>query len=227
VSKALANWIAAVAVLALGMPAPVLADIRLQRKVEQPPRKAPAPQRRVSRPRPVAPAAEEPPPPPAPVGIDPELMREAVVEANYKVTYRPNPAAATAVLGVTDGKTGWSVNFSGCTEANRCSTMEFYTLWNVTNEANVCSAWNHAVVRDPNRMEGRPYCYTVASLPRQFHLKLTSSQIPYAGIDRLPREEAKARMSHMIGVWTSHLPRLSEAWTIARSKCPKPADKCY
>ena len=166
------------------------------------------------------------PPVPRITGIDPALMQETVTEANYKATLVRDAAARTAVLQVTDGKTGWSVNFSDCAEENHCRTMEFYTLWRTPNEANVCQVWGSDVTQDPNRTAGKPFCYTVPGLARQFHLKLSTDQAPYLGMDRLPVPEAKERMNGMISIWSQHLGMLPQAWKIARSKCPRATDKC-
>ncbi|MDE8653692.1 hypothetical protein [Novosphingobium album (ex Liu et al. 2023)] len=220
------SWIAVVSILALVTPMPAMAEIRLQRKVEERPRKAAtkAPRRAPKKNR-TAPAPE-PEAPQAPSGIDPAVMKDAIAEAKYTVSLVQEPEAKKAALQVTDGKIGWSVNFSDCVDESHCGTMEFYTLWSVSNEANVCAAWVSDVTKDLNRTQGKPSCYTVASLPKQFHLRLSSNQVPYYGMDKLPPEEAKARMVEMINVWSAHLPMLQEAWKIARIKCPRATDSC-
>jgi hypothetical protein len=159
-------------------------------------------------------------------GIDPALMKEAVVAANYGAKLVWNPEDRTAVVQATDNKSGWSVNFSDCSGETRCQSMEFYTRWQVSNEANVCTIWSRDITKDPGRSLGKPFCYTVPRLDRQLHLKLSSDQAPYAGIERLSREQAKQRMETMIRVWSTYLPMLPQAWTVAQQKCPRVGDRC-
>jgi hypothetical protein len=169
------------------------------------------------------PAASEPQ---AAMGIDPDLMQKTIVEANYSATLTRDEQAHTAVIQALDGKTGWSVNFSRCAEPNRCGVMEFYTLWRVPNEANVCMIWGSEITKDPTRTLGKPFCYTLPGRERQMHLKLTSRQPPYRGIEALAPAEAHDRMREMIGTWTRYLAMLPQAYTIASEKCPRAADRC-
>ncbi len=164
--------------------------------------------------------------PPADLGIDPALMRETIAEARYSATLTRDVEAKTALIQATDGKTGWSVNFADCSDESHCGSLEFYTLWKVTNEANVCTAWRNDVTKDPTRGLGKPFCYTVPALPKQLHLKLSSEQGPYLGMAKLTPAQAKERMQGMIGVWAAHLPMLPQAWKVASSKCPRVSDKC-
>lgn len=159
-------------------------------------------------------------------GIDPEAMQEAITAAKYQTTLARDPSAHTAVVQATDGKTGWSVNFRDCVADNRCGSMEFYTLWRVANETNVCTVWGRDVTKDPTRGQGRPYCYTVPGLDRQLHLKLSTDQRPYTGMDKMLPAQVRERMDAMISVWAEYLPMLPQAWTIASSKCPRATDKC-
>lgn len=223
-NRVLGSSAAVLSLLVLALPAPALADFSIpsaKQKVTKP-----ATQRPVR--RPARPRAAEPEAPTAPIitGIDPALMREVLYGAQYNVTLDRDPAARSAAIQVTDGKTGWRVSFSNCEEDSKCRTMEFYTLWSVQNEANVCTVWNNDVTKDPTHVLGKPYCYTVPNLPRQFHLKLSSDQAPYIGMNMLTPEAARERMNVMIGVWSTYLKHLSDAWAIASSKCPRPADKC-
>jgi hypothetical protein len=213
---------AALLATALIAPAPVLAEFKLSKPQAQPqPRPAqPSRPRPARRPRAEPTAAAEVIPEPV-TGIDPALMQEAVVDAKYRVTLERDVAAHTAVLHATDGKSGWSVNFKDCVQENRCGSMEFYTLWRTPNEANVCTAWGRDITKDPTRNLGKPFCYTVPTLERQFHLKLSSEQAPYADIPRIPPPQAKERMQTMIGTWAEYLPKLQQAYVIATGKCPR------
>jgi hypothetical protein len=227
-NRMLASLAAGISVSALMLPSPVLADFFIKKTkpkaaAPQPPAQ---PQRPVRRTRP-AEVRNTPSAPSIPTtGIDPALMQQTIVEAKYTANLTRNSAEKTAVLQVTNGKSGWSVNFKNCVADNRCGTMEFYTLWRVSNDANVCTVWGNDVMRDPGRRLGKPYCYTVPDLSRQFHLKLSTDQAPYAGMDRLSPEEAKERMRGMIGVWSSALTQLPQAWEIASTKCPRTTDTC-
>jgi len=223
-NRVLSSSAAVLSLLALVASAPVLADFSIPSAKKQVTK--PSTQRPVRRPARPKHAEPEAPAAPAVTGIDPALMREVLFGANYNVTLDRNPAARSAAIQVTDGKTGWRVTFGDCEEDSKCRTMEFYTLWGVANEANVCTVWNNDVTQDPTHVLGKPFCYTVPNLPRQFHLKLSSDQAPYIGMNRLPPEEARERMNVMIGVWSTYLKRLGEAWTIASAKCPRPTDKC-
>lgn len=223
--KLVAGWAGVLVALGLATtPAPAFADFSIQKAK---PKAKSAPQRpaRARRPRVTE---EEPAPPPAPAvtGIDPALMQQAVAEANYSAKLVRDPGGQTAVIEVTDGKTGWTVNFKNCVDDSHCGFMELYTLWPVSNEANVCTVWSLDVTKDPSRNLGKPYCYTVPQLTGQLHLKLSSDQGPYLGMDKLTPEQAKERMQGMIGVWQSYLPQLQEAWKIASTKCPRAAMKC-
>jgi hypothetical protein len=225
--KLFTSLAAASLVSALAAPSTAFADFAIskpkpqqQAKPAHPPRNRP-----VRRPRDDTAAIAETPPPPA-TGIDPALMQEAIVGAKYRVTLTRNEAAHTAVLQATDGKSGWSVNFKNCVADNRCGSMEFYTLWRTPNEANVCTVWGRDITKDPTHGRGKPFCYTVPGLERQFHLKLSSDQPPYVGLDKMTPAEAKQRMESMIGVWADYLPRLQQAYAIASGKCPRASDKC-
>lgn len=224
-NRVLAGLAAGLSVSALVMPAPAMADffIKKNKPKAATPNTTPRPVRTPKRPK-AEPRIEEVAVPAS--GIDPMLMQQAVVEAKYTAQLNRDLEAKTAVLQVTNGKSGWSVNFKNCAEENRCGTMEFYTLWRVSNEANVCSVWGTDVTRDPSRATGKPYCYVVPSLTRQMHLILSSDQGPYAGIGRLSPEEAKERMRGMIDVWSASLNDLPKAWDIAVTRCPRVSDKC-
>lgn len=227
-NKMLASLAALSAASMLVLPSPATADFFIKKtkpKVSAPtqPRPPRPPRRnRGTDPRNV------PAIPDAPVsaGINPLLMQQAVTEAQYTAQLNRDPEAKTAVLQVTNGKSGWSVNFLNCMADDQCGTMEFYTLWRVSNEANVCNVWGSNIARDPSRNLGKPFCYVVPDLARQFHLKLSSDQAPYAGLGRLSADEAKTRMRGMIDLWSTSLDQLPQAWEIASSKCPKASDKC-
>jgi hypothetical protein len=229
-NKVLASWTAVVSAMAMTMPEPaVAATIKLQRPRAEAkkPTRAPAPPRSPRRRQPNSESVVvAPPAPPPPVGIDPALIRETVAEAKYTATLTQDAATKSAVIHVTDGKSGRSLNFNGCTDESHCREMEFYTLWSTPNEANVCSVWGSDITRDPTRMQGKPYCYTLSNLPRQLHLRLSSDQIPYRGMETLDRAAMKTRTVEMIGVWAAYLSRLQEAWKIARTKCPRASDRC-
>lgn len=222
----LAVLAAGMSVSALVLPSPVQADFFIKKakpkasanpttpRAVRPPRRAKQTEARIE--QAVTPAT----------GIDPALMQQTIIEAKYTANLVRDLEAKTAVLEVTNGKSGWSVNFKNCVEENHCGTMEFYTLWRVSNDANVCSVWGTDVAKDPSRTLGKPYCYTVPDLSRQLHLKLSSDQAPYAGLGGLAPEEAKERMRGMIGVWSTALDQLPQAWEIASAKCPRVSDKC-
>lgn len=218
--------------MALLSSAPASADFFIKKtpKPAATPAKAPQPRvvRQPRRTRPVENHVEEAVAAPVPMGIDPALMQQAVTEAQYSAKLVRDPAAKTAVIEVTNGKSaGWSVNFKDCVEDNQCGSMEFYTLWRVANEANVCQVWGTDVAKDPTRNLGKPYCYVVRERDKQLHLKLSSEQMPYLGLDKMAPDQAKERMRGMIGVWSTALTQLPQAWEIAKSKCPKATDKCY
>lgn len=223
--RLLTRFAAIVSVSVLLSAAPALADFRIAKPKPKAPVQA-APEQPRNRPvrRPKAPveAVEAR----VPTGIDPAMMQEAVIAANYSAKLVLKPAERTAVIEATDNKIGWSVNFSDCAEQTRCQSMEFYALWQVSNEANVCTVWSRDVTKDPTRTQGKPFCYTVPQLGRQLHLKLSSTQPPYAGIERLSPEEAKQTMTSMIRVWSAHLAMLPQAWTVAQQKCPRVGDRC-
>jgi hypothetical protein len=203
-----------------------MADFAISKPKPKPSKPAQKPKNKPNRPSRTDVVETPEAPPPIPTGIDPALMQEVVTEAKYKATLTRDDQARTALIQATDGKSGWSVNFTDCVEESRCGTMEFYILWKVTNEANVCKVWAADVAQDPTRTAGKPYCYTVPTLPKQFHLKLSSEQQPYNGLNKLEREQAKEQMQGMIGVWATALPKLSEAWKIASKKCPRATDRC-
>lgn len=229
-NRVLAGMAAGLAVSALMLPSPAMADFFIKKNKP----KATAPQTTQQRPT-RAPRRTRPsevrqddaaPPVPLGGGIDPLLMQQAVVEARYSAQLDRDPATKTAVLQVTNGKSGWSVNFKNCADGAKCGAMEFYTLWRVSNEANVCKVWSSDVARDPSHTLGQPFCYVVPDLARQFHLKLSTEQSPYADLGRLPPEEAKQRMGAMIVTWSSALNELPKAWEIASAKCPRATDNC-
>lgn len=228
-NRVLAGLAAGLSISALVLPAPVMADFFIKKtkpKATANPTAPPRPARPPRRPRAPSEPRIEPAIVSATTGIDPMLMQQTVTEAQYSANLLPDPETKTAVLEVTNGKSGWSVNFKNCVSETRCGTMEFYTLWRVSNDANVCTVWGNDVTKDPGRTQGKPYCYTVPDLIRQFHLVLSSDQVPYTGMGRLTPEEAKERMRGMIGVWSAALDQLPQAWDIATTKCPRPTDKC-
>jgi len=230
-NRMLGGAAAGLAAATLLLASPASADFfikKAQPKAATPPTSPPRVRTPPRRPRPSEARIEEAVAAPAPVGIDPALMEQAVNEAQYSARLVRDPANKTAVLEVTgDGKSGgWSVNFKDCEQDNQCGAMEFYTLWRVSNEANVCTVWGNDVARDPTRNLGKPFCYVVRDRDKQLHLKLSSEQLPYLGLDKMAPDAAKERMRSMIGVWSTSLTQLPQAWEIAKSKCPKATDRC-
>jgi hypothetical protein len=227
-NRILAGLAAGLAASALALPAPASADFFIKKtkpkaSASQPQQRQPRNPRRVRQ----EPRAEEVvAAPPTPIGIDPALMEQAVTEARYTAKLIRNPATKTALIEVTNGKSGWSVNFKDCAEENLCGAMEFYTLWRVSNEANVCTVWGNDVAKDPTRNLGKPFCYVVPNLNKQLHLKLSTEQAPYAGLVRLSPDLAKEQMRGMIATWSNAMAQLPQAWQIAVAKCPKVTDKC-
>ncbi|MEP6867510.1 MAG: hypothetical protein ABJA20_03255 [Novosphingobium sp.] len=159
-------------------------------------------------------------------GIDPALMQEVIVQSGFTAKSSYDGAARTALIQAASNKIGWSANFKNCTDANHCGAMELYTLWTVSNEVNVCTIWGLEITKDPSRKNGLPYCYTVQPGDRHLHLKLSSEQNPYAGVERMARPQARDVLLHMVGVWTYHLELLPQAWKLADQKCPKKSDNC-
>lgn len=228
-NRVLAAMAAGLAASALMLPSAAMADFFIKKNKP----KATAPQTTQQRParpprrtKPSEVRQDDAPPPVPFAGIDPLLMQQAVIEAKYSAQLDRDPTTKTAVLQVTNGKSGWSVNFKNCADNNKCGAMEFYTLWRVSNEANVCKVWGSDVARDPSRTLGQPFCYVVPDLARQFHLKLSTEQSPYSDLGRLSPEEAKQRMGAMIVTWSEALTQLPKAWEIASAKCPRATDTC-
>jgi hypothetical protein len=159
-------------------------------------------------------------------GIDPQLMQEVIVQAGMSAKTTFDTAARTALIQIGNAKIGWSANFKDCADEHHCRAMDIYTLWNVPNEVNVCTVWGQDVTKDPLRKAGTPYCYTVQPGDKHLHLKLSSEQYPYAGVERMARAQARDVLQHMVGVWTYHLELLPQAWKLAEQKCPKRTDNC-
>ena len=170
--------------------------------------------------RPTVPVAE------VATGIDPTLMQEVIIQAGLTATTTFDAAARTALIQVGKSKIGWSANFKDCTDEHHCRAMDIYTLWTVSNEMNVCTVWGLDVTKDPMRQKGTPYCYVMQAGDKHLHLKLSSDQQPYAGVDRMTRPQARDVLQHMVGVWTYHLELLPQAWKLAEQKCPKRNDNC-
>ncbi|MEP7222689.1 MAG: hypothetical protein ABI673_08495 [Novosphingobium sp.] len=165
--------------------------------------------------------------PTMPTGIDPALMVEVITQTGSTAKSSYDPATRTALIQATSKNIGWSTNFKDCTDANHCRVAELYTLWTVSNETNVCTVWGLEITKDPGRHKGLPYCYTLQPPgDRHLHLKLSSEQQPYTGVERMARPQARDVLLHMVGVWNYHLEMLLQAWKLAEQKCPKRNDNC-
>ncbi len=187
---------------------------------------APRPPQRTRTVRTPPPVVARPQAPPTPTGIDPAFVNETLQAAGYKTNFTNNPAPGTTTIESSSGKSSWIVSFKECGSTQRCNQMEFYTLWRVTNEANVCYGWMHAVTNDPAGTDGKPTCYTLSNAGNQLHLTLSTNQPPYSGLNLLSGDRAKTRILGMLNVWTSFVGRLPEAYEYMRTYCPRKTIRC-
>lgn len=176
--------------------------------------------------RPAVPIVVRPPEPPAPTGIDPAFVNETLQAAGYKTTFTSKPAPGNTQIESTSGNSNWLISFKQCSENQRCGEMQFYTLWRVSNEANVCFGWHHSITNDPFGVEGKPTCFTLPTAGNQFHLILSTAQAPYASIGQLTGDRAKSRILAMLDVWNAYIVRLPEAYEYARMHCPRKNTPC-
>ncbi len=216
---------------ALILPTTASTEIRISKPKPTPraTQAAPAPQptaRARARPRPAPAPSPRPTTPPQPTGIDPALVNETLVEAGYTTEFANSPSPAGPSISTTTGNSAWRIAFKDCGPTQRCGQMEFYTLWRVSNEANVCYAWMNAITQDPTGTDGKPTCYTLPNAGNQLHLTMSTSQIPYIGIAQLSGDRAKSKILGMLNVWSSHVVRLPEAYAYARTYCPRKSRKC-
>jgi hypothetical protein len=221
---------------ALLLPVPANADFSVSKpKPAKPAPKAtakPAPARAVAKPKhrpPVERRQVVVPPKPVPQlpGIEPMVVRDAIVAAGYSAVLTANPADASQKIAVTVGNSGWTARLKECASTNRCKLLEFAFTWQVPNDANVCSSWKYYITKDETGASGLPMCFTVPPSGKQLELLLSSGQAPYAGMDNAPPADAKQRIAGMVKVWTTYVGRLTEARDIASKKCPKKKNKCW
>ena len=167
-----------------------------------------------------------PAPPPLPTGIDPAFVNQTLVDAGQTTRLITGSDPSKPQIAGTSGNSAWMISFSDCGQDQRCGQMEFYTLWRVSNEFNVCSAWKLAVTNDPFGSAGKPTCYTLPTAGKQLHLTMSTTQPPYTGLSMLNGDRAKARILSMLGVWTEFVGKLPEAYEYARRHCPRKNTKC-
>jgi hypothetical protein len=164
--------------------------------------------------------------PPPPTGIDPAFVNETLQSAGYTTNFKNPSAPGSPTIETSSDKSSWLIAFKECGTNQRCNQMEFYTLWRVSNEANVCYGWTHAVTNDPAGSQGKPTCYTLPNAGNQLHLTLSTNQPPYSGLNLLSSERAKTRILAMLSVWTSFVGRLPEAYEYAQTYCPRKTSVC-
>jgi hypothetical protein len=185
----------------------------------------------IKAPRPVAkpkrPVVVAPRPQPQPSGIDPVMVREAILAAGFQTNLAVSPADGSTRIDVASGTSAWSVFMKECRAPNQCRAIEYGLVWAVPNDANICSSWTHYITQDEGGKAGFPVCVAVPPSGKQLRLSLSSDQGPYAGIDKAPKAEAKERLISMAKVWTSYVGRLGEARDIANKKCPKKKNSCW
>jgi hypothetical protein len=223
-------WIIAAAALVL--PTVASADFSVSKpksRATQAPATPPPGHRTQPKARPVRtppPVVVRPQAPPPPTGIDPAFVNETLQNAGYKTNLTSNPSPGLTTIESSSGNSAWMVSFKECGVDQRCGEMEFYTLWRVSNEANVCFGWMNEVTNDPYGTDGKPTCYTLPNAGNQLHLTLSTKQAPYANTAQLSGERAKSRILAMLGVWTAHIVRLPEAYNYAKMHCPRKSSPC-
>ncbi len=221
------GFLAAFALLA----APAAADFTISKPTAAKPAKrptepapAPAPRRpRVERTQ----AAPPPRPAPPPPGFDPALLQEAILAAGYTSSSMTVAADGGPKIDVKSGKSGWTAEFSDCANANRCKSVNFFFVWEIANDANICAVWGHYITQDEDGAKGLPMCTVVPPSGKMLRLSLSSTQLPYAGIDRAPADEKRSILANMVKTWASYSGRLTEARDIANKKCPRGRPGCW
>jgi hypothetical protein len=159
-------------------------------------------------------------------GIDPEMVREAIVAAGYKADFFNNSTDGTQRIDASSSEGSWAVSPKECTELNRCRLVEYGLSWPVSNAANICNSWKYYIIQDQTGTTGLPTCYAMPS-GKEFRLTLTSDQGPYVGLNKASKAEARQQLISMTKLWASYVSRLGEARDIATKKCPKKKNKCW
>jgi hypothetical protein len=154
------------------------------------------------------------------------MLQEAILEAGYTSSSLTTAADGGPKIEVKSGKSGWTAEFSGCATASRCRSVEFFFVWETPNDANICTVWAYYITKDQDGSLGLPTCTVIPPSGKMLRLALSSTQSPYAAIERAPSDEKRTILGNMVKTWASYSGRLTEARDIANRRCPRGRPTC-